>query len=127
MKTLFVLILTWITFASAAERIGEIDCHTLDRPVSYMIRADIFGKRLATGWRPEYVNISLTSYNWNSHRETKPLRIWQMVPNMNDRNFSEHFNNKEVELEAFYDDVGAMSSIIYKGKEYQLACDIDFK
>lgn len=127
MKALLVLTMTWISFASAAEKIGQIDCYTLDRPVSYMINADIIGNKSAIGWRAEYVNINLTSYDWNSHSETAPLRIWKMVPNMNDRNFSEHFKNKEVELDAFYDDVGAMSSIIFEGKEHQLVCDIDLK
>ena len=127
MRALFIFAMTWISFASAAEKIGEIDCYTLDRPISYMVSADIFGTRLAKEWRAEYVNIKLTSYNWNSHKETAPLRTWKNVPNMNDRNFSEHFKNKVVELDAFYDDVGAMSSIIFEGKEHQLMCEVDFE
>ncbi len=125
MKVFIILILSWSVFATAAERIGQIDCYTLDRPVSYVVRADLFGTRAGTDWKIEYANIELAYYNWDSNNEkSQPVAAWQQVPSMNDRNFSEHFKNKDVELDAFYDDVGAMSSINFVGKEHQLACDV---
>lgn len=125
MNALFSLIMSWISFASAAEPIGRINCYTLSRPVSQMIHADIIGTSSNAEWKIEYANIIITSYNWSTHLETAPLKIWQAVPSMNDRNFSEHFKSQEVELEAFYDDAGAMSFISYEGKMYQLICEVE--
>lgn len=118
-------IMTRVSFASAVEQIGEIDCYTLDRPVSYVVHAKMFGRKSAEGWFSEYVNITLTSYNWDTTKETKPLKAWRKVPNMKDRHFSEHYKNEKVEFEAFYDDVGAMSSIWFEGKEHQLVCNFN--
>lgn len=125
MNVLFALIMSWMSFASAAESIGRVNCYTLNRPVSHMIHADIIGTRSDKEWTVEYANINLTSYNWSTHVETAPLKIWQAVPSMNDRNFSEHFKNQDVELEAFHDDAGAMSFISYEGKVYQLICEVE--
>lgn len=127
----FVLSLTLlmiISSARAAEQVGTIDCYTLDRPISYVIRADIFRTNSETDNKTsEYVNITLTSYNWDSHQGSTPIKNWLNIPHMNDRYFSEHFESGEVELDAYYDDVGAMSSIVYEGEKFQLACSIDFK
>lgn len=124
----FFTLLTIIYSASAAEKIGQIDCYTLDRPMSYLVHADIYRTKSETSDRLyEYVNINLTSYNWESHENSAPLRSWQNIPRMNDRYFSEHFKSSEVDFDAYYDDVGAMSSIAYEGEEYQLACSTEFK
>ena len=123
MKAFIFLILIWGSFAVANERVGQIDCHTLDRPISYVVRADLFGTKSGI----EYANIKLTSYDWNSHKETQPLRIWENVASMSDRNFSEHFKNNEIELDAFYDDVAAMSFINFEDQEHQLVCAVVIK
>jgi len=130
MKSFFLCftLLTFFFSANAAEQIGKIDCYTLDRPMSYLVHADIYRSKSGTDDRPsEFVNINLTSYDWNYHVESAPIKIWKNIPHMNDRYFSEHFKSNEVELDAYYDDVGAMSSIVYEGEEYQLACSIDLK
>ena len=46
---------------------------------------------------------------------------------MSDRNFSEHFKNDEIEVDAFYDDVGAMSFINFEDQEHQLVCAVVIK
>ncbi len=78
MNVLFALIMSWMSFASAAESIGKVNCYTLNRPVSHMIHADIIGTRSDKEWTVEYANINLTSYNWSTHVETAVLRFYSL-------------------------------------------------
>ena len=90
-----------------------------------MIHADIFGTKSGKDVRFEYANINLSSYNWDSNENGELFKNWQNVSSMSDCHFSEHFKSHEVELDSYYDDVGAMSSISFEGEEYQLACSIE--
>ncbi len=106
----------------ALEKIGRISCNFFDDK-KYSIRGEIYGEPI--GYYPVYADVKIFS-NDKSLKQTTTLKTWSEVPYSQDSLWSIVFQNDDVFIEAFFDDVGAMSSLNYDNNLIRLECDVDF-
>lgn len=120
LATIFILIST--TNAHSLEKIGKISCDFFSNN-QYFVSGDIYGE--TPGYNPVYVNIKILS-NDKTLSQTTVLKTWNNVPYSQDSLWSIVFQNDDVLIDAFFDDVGAMSSINYDNNLARLVCDVSF-
>lgn len=119
---LFGVLVTFSVSAFATQKVGTVSCNSLGHQEYFSVEGDLYGQQ--TGDHDVKVEAATIEFSFTDKQKNKKiLGKWENVPRVKGGWMSLTFANEDMRLDAWFDDVGAMSSIVYKGEEIQLGCD----
>jgi len=118
-----LLSISLLSFA-AETKVATILCSDLSETNRLSVEADLFGTKLDNGFDADHATIRVIHWD-EANRKIITTKEWEKVLPAKSGYFSLAFANETIRLEAWFDDVGALSSLQQNGQELQLACDYD--